>query len=215
MARGKKRRVTRKLLRATTKSKKSIFVHRGGKRVRLQAPKTKEDLITHFLKRIQERYGLELGLADVTAINQQVVDGDLVIAKRSSMSRTLYLLPWLDQKVLIAYNHKLRSVCTALPQSKLKNYKHLPSIQANMLEEFIAVATSKFNATITVDEVTKINALIQKNNIDGYRVKSVKKVSNTRHEYLVFWADYRMQLVYSSKQKCVIYPTTGKVKNHD
>lgn len=212
MGRGKKRRVTRKLLRATTRSKRSRFVHRGGKRVRLQAPKTKDDLVKHFLKRAKERYELELTLSDVEAINRQVMNGDLLIVKRSSQNRTLYLLPWLDQKVLIAYNHNLNSVCTALPKSKLDN---LPNLEVSKADDFLTLAKVDFDTVLTVDEVNNINATIQKKFVDGYRVKSVKKISNTRHEYLVFWSRYKMQVVYSSKQKCVIYPTSRKVEAHD
>lgn len=81
-------------------------------RRRKKSVKTVADLKRHFAKRLAQRYDLFIK-PDI--FNEMITNNETEIIEKVSIARSIHLCIIEGREIIVVYNKKLGSVCTALP----------------------------------------------------------------------------------------------------
>ena len=100
---------------------------------RYRAPKTRGEVISHFLVRMRQRVGIDLSRRDYLAMNQAVTMHNYPLLFKESGSRTHWLVYINNQWVSVVYNNKLGLLTTVLDEDQTR---HNLSMYGETLEDY-------------------------------------------------------------------------------
>ncbi len=77
--------------------------------------KKKESQRIHALRRSAERFGVGLGHKDSLGIVRDIQEGKARFVHRQSHRVSLWEIPYVDEKAVVAYDKKRKMVVTVIP----------------------------------------------------------------------------------------------------
>jgi len=96
-----------------------------------QKPKTRQDLLIHFKKRLLERYAIEISNSEVNALVDYIENHNFIYYKfieNQSNNRVLFEVHVISEKydawIPVIYNRKLNMLVTVLPKGYNKDPNH-------------------------------------------------------------------------------------------
>jgi hypothetical protein len=77
--------------------------------------KKPRDLHRHAIRRIGERYGLLVTRQDLEEMEEQIRSGKSEYLGAESLNISRHVVTFSDVQIIVLYNKRLHTICTALP----------------------------------------------------------------------------------------------------